>query len=52
MLEELNEYKWIVYNYVWIENLIVVLSDMYINISYIYYGGIVEILGIVWKGDN
>lgn len=47
--EELNEYKRIAYNYVRIENSIAVLSDMHTNISYIYYGGTAETLGIAEK---
>ena len=50
--EELNEYKRIAYNYARIENSIAVLSDMHTNISYIYYGGTAETLGIARKGDN
>ena len=45
--EELNEYKRIAYNYARIENSIAVLSDMHTNISYIYYGGTAETLGIL-----
>lgn len=47
--EELNEYKRIAYNYARIENSIAVLSDMHTNISYIYYGGTAETLGIARK---
>ncbi|WP_270722187.1 response regulator transcription factor [Bacteroides hominis] len=50
--EELKEYKQIAYNYARIENAIVVLSDMHTNISYIYYGGTAETLGIAKRGES
>ena len=52
LLKELNEYKQIASTYARIENAIAVLSDMRTNISYIYYGGIAEILGCAERGDS
>lgn len=50
--EELKEYKRIAYNYARIENAIAVLSDMHTNISYIYYGGTAETLGMGKRGES
>lgn len=52
LYEELSEYKQIAYNYARIENSIAVLSDMRANISYIYYGGVAETLGIAKRGGS
>lgn len=44
--ERLNECKHIAAIYAQTENAIAVLSDMKANISYIYYGGVAEKLGL------
>ena len=44
--ERLNECKHIASIYAQTENAIAVLSDMKANISYIYYGGVAEKLGL------
>lgn len=49
--ECLNESKQMAFNYARIENSIAVLSDIRANVSYIYYGGVVERFGIAKRGD-
>ena len=46
--ERLNECKHIASIYAQTENAIAVLSDMKANISYIYYGGVAEKLGLAF----
>ena len=50
-MEELNTYRQLAQQYAQLENAIAVLSDMRANVSYIYYGGIAETLGLGKKGD-
>lgn len=44
--KELDKYREIAHRYACMENAISVLSDMQTNISYIYYGGFSEFLGL------
>lgn len=43
---ELDKYREVAHRYACMENAISVLSDMQTNISYIYYGGFAEVLGL------
>ena len=43
---ELDKYREVAHRYACMENAISVLSDMQTNISYIYYGGFAEALGL------
>lgn len=49
--ERLNDCKQIAFNYSKVENSIAVLSDLKSNVSFIYYGGIAEQLGMAKRGD-
>lgn len=51
-VEELNTYKQLAQQYARQENSIAVLSDLHNNVSYIYYGGVAETLGLGKKGDS
>ena len=51
-VEELNTYKQLAQQYARQENSIAVLSDLHGNVSYIYYGGVAETLGLGKKGDS
>lgn len=51
-VEELNTYKQLAQQYARQENSIAVLSDLHNNVSYIYYGGVSETLGLGKKGDS
>ena len=50
-MEELNTYRQLALQYAQLENAIAVLSDLHTNVSYIYYGGAAETLGLGKKGD-
>lgn len=50
--EELNTYKQVAQQYAQLENSIAVLSDLHTNVSYIYYGGIAETMGLGKKGEK
>ena len=49
--EKLNTYKQLAQQYAQLENAIAVLSDLHTNMSYIYYGGVAETLGLGKRGD-
>ncbi len=50
--ELLNTYKQLAQQYALLENAIAVLSDLHTNVSYIFYGGVAETLGLGKKGDT
>ena len=51
-VEELNTYKQLAQQYARQENSIAVLSDLHVKVSYIYYGGVAETLGVCKEGDS
>ena len=51
-MEVFNTYRQLAQQYAQLENAIAVLSDLHTNVSYIYYGGVAETLGLGKKGDN
>lgn len=48
----LERYKTLASGYAEIENAVAVLSDMHANVSYIYYGGFSELLGLSKSGNH